>query len=159
MKRASSCDLALKLFFFFFCWALAMPKQLVQTPIDARVINLLSFSFIFFFLPLLLSNQLKTKCCYISTLLRMQSSASPLILDFFIFCVLFPIYEYLSINPLFNSPSILIPSLDLTIAQLQFVCQFHAILYAQIFLTFKWLFQRLQLMIGKSGACLALFLG
>jgi hypothetical protein len=53
-------------------------------------------------------------------------------------------------------PSILIPRLDLSVAQSQLVRQFHAILHAEIFLSLERLLECLKLMIREGSAGLSL---
>lgn len=51
-----------------------------------------------------------------------------------------------------NLPSILVPRLDLGVAQSQLVRQLHPVLHAQVLLPLEALLQRLQLVVGEGRA-------
>ena len=57
-----------------------------------------------------------------------------------------------------HSPSVLVPSLDLSVGQVQLGRQLHAVLHTQVLLPLEALLQRLQLVVGEGRACLPLLL-
>jgi len=56
------------------------------------------------------------------------------------------------------SPSILVPSLDLGVGQIELSRQFHAVLNAQVLLSLKTLFECLQLVVRERRPRFSLFL-
>ena len=54
-----------------------------------------------------------------------------------------------------GSPAVLVPRLDLRVAQVQFGRQFHAILHAEVFLPLEALLERVQLMVRERRPRLA----
>lgn len=57
-----------------------------------------------------------------------------------------------------SSPPVLVPGLDLCVAEAQLGRQLHPVLYTQVLLSLEALLQCLQLMVGEGGPRLALLL-
>lgn len=55
-------------------------------------------------------------------------------------------------------PSVLVPSFHLGVCQVEFSCEFHAVLYAEVFLPFETLLQCLQLVVCERGSRFPLLL-
>jgi len=57
------------------------------------------------------------------------------------------------------SPAVLVPRLDLRVAQVQFRGELHTVLDAEVFLSLEALLQRVQLVVGERRPRLARLLG